>query len=52
MAKPIEETPVLVGQDAVKFDENRKANKTKRVDEKTRKKIKANFDKLNAIAEF
>lgn len=49
MAKPIKETPVLVGKDAQKFSKDidkSKANKISLVDYN---KMKENFKKLHAI---
>ena len=52
MAKPIKETPILKGADARKFMENMAASASKKVDDVTKAKIKASFDRLNAIAQF
>ncbi len=52
MAKPIKETPVLTGKDAVKFLENIKENKSIKPTKEEVAKIKNNFSKLSAIAQF
>ena len=52
MAKPIKETPVLKGKDAVAFIKNMQASEGKTVDKKTRERIKSNFSKLQSIAKF
>lgn len=51
MAKPIQETPVLKGKDAKRFIEIMNAPKTP-IDPATRERMKSNFKKLTAIAEF
>ncbi len=52
MARPIAETPILKGKDAVAFIKRMKAQKDKCLSKSERARIKANFEKLNAIAEF
>lgn len=52
MAKPIKETPILKGSDAKKFMENMAASASNKVDDLTRAKIKASFNRLNSIAQF
>jgi hypothetical protein len=52
MAKPIKETPVLKGDDARRFIDNMNAFESKRIDSSVRKRIKSNYDKLNAISQF
>ena len=52
MAKPIKETPILRGNDAVRFIQEKNASKGTVVDKDTRNRIRANYEKLNAIAEF
>lgn len=52
MAKPIKETPILKGHDARRFLANMNAAVSKKLDSSSREKIKANFDKLNAISKF
>lgn len=49
MAKPIKETPVLKGQDAVIFIKNIEENKTAKISHAESTRIKLNFDKINAI---
>jgi hypothetical protein len=51
MAKPIKETPLLRGKDATLFNKNKQENASKRVSASERKRIRANFKKLNSIAE-
>lgn len=51
MAKPIKDTPVLKGKDAKKFIKNLKQN-TQRPNAEEVAKIKANFSRLQAIANF
>lgn len=52
MAKPIKETPVLTGNDAVSFIDKMKAVSKSTVDAKERARIRENFAKLQAIANF
>jgi hypothetical protein len=52
MAKPIKETPVLTGKDAINFMENIKIAESSKVDKDVKERIKSNFDKLNSIAKF
>ena len=52
MARPIKETPVLTGKDAIVFIERMQKQKSKRISKVDRERIKANFDKLNTIAQF
>lgn len=49
MAKPIKDTPVLEGQDAINFYSELKKNKDKKVDETTLVTIRESAAKLNAI---
>jgi hypothetical protein len=50
MAKPIKETPILTGKDAVAF--NKQLKVAGKVDDKERARIRLNFAKLAAIAKF
>lgn len=43
MAKPIKETPVLMGKEAERFVEEAKANETKRISESDYKKMLVNY---------
>ncbi len=52
MARPIKETPVLTGENAIRFVQEMKRNEGKKVDPKLRERIKKNFSKLNSIAQF
>jgi hypothetical protein len=52
MAKPIKETPVLVGKDAKTFVAQMKAADKVRVSQQERARIRENFAKLQAIAKF
>ncbi len=52
MARQIKETPVLTGKDAVVFIERLQSQKSKRITQTERERIKANYDKLNAMAQF
>jgi len=52
MAKPIKETPVLKGKDAKVFLNNIKENKLVVHSKEEISKIKENFSKLSAIAQF
>lgn len=52
MARQIKETPVLTGKDAVVFIERQQSQKSKRITKTERERIKANFEKLNAMAQF
>ncbi len=50
MAKPIKETPILKGKDARVFmSKMASPTKGKAIDEKTRQRMRDNFNKLNAI---
>jgi len=53
MAKPIKETPVLKGKDARVFMANI-SSPTKRdaINDSTRKRMRENFEKINAIAKL
>lgn len=50
MAKPIKPTPVLKGKDAARFYEAMEKRPKATKEEKDR--IKADFEKLNALAQF
>lgn len=52
MAKPIKETPVLTGMDAVKFRQQMNKNKTKVITAAERQTIKQNFERFKAMADF
>lgn len=52
MAKPIKETPVLKGKDARNFIAEMKRSENKKASVEVRERIKKNFDKFNAIAQF
>ncbi len=52
MARPIKETPVLTGKDAVRFVHEMKQNEGKKVDPKVRERMKQNFSKLQGIQQF
>jgi hypothetical protein len=52
MAKPIKETPVLTGMDAVKFRQQMAKNRDKVVPAAVKERIKENYNKLAAIADF
>jgi len=49
MAKPIKDTPVLEGQDAVNFYAHLRDNKDKKVDQATLMAILESARRLNAI---
>lgn len=52
MARQIQETPVLTGKDAATFIKRMKKQKNERVSKADRERIKANFNKLNSLAQF
>lgn len=52
MAKPIKETPILKGTDAVNFASNMEKSKSVRVTQQEADRIKSNYTKLSAIAKF
>ena len=52
MAKPIKETPVLKGKDAVRFVETMKMNSTKKVDSNEMVRMMESFNKVRAISKF
>ena len=52
MARPIKETPVLSGQDAVVFREEMEKAKTQKASPEERKRIMDNYRKFRAITNF
>ncbi|MDX2190521.1 MAG: hypothetical protein SFY32_11720 [Bacteroidota bacterium] len=52
MAKPIKETPILSGKDAVTFLSEIKSSENKRVTQNESERIKSNFNALKAISNF
>jgi hypothetical protein len=52
MARPIKETPVLKGQDAVKFNEALEKAKSEIILPATKERIQINYQALKAIAKF
>lgn len=50
MARPINETPVLNGKDAIRFLKNMKAAESTRVNIAERKRIKEAFSKIQSLA--
>ena len=52
MAKPIKETPVLRGKDAVRFVEIMKINSTKKVSANEMAKMMDSFKRIKAISHF
>ena len=52
MAKPIKETPILKGKDAVDFLKDIENPENKKITAEVAVRIKENFDKLQAIAKF
>ena len=51
MAKPIKETPVLKGRDAVRFLKNMKAPKAV-ISPEVMKRMKENYERLKAAEQF
>jgi hypothetical protein len=49
MAKPIKETPILQGKDAVNFFQNMKEAENKKVSSAELSKIKENADRLKSL---
>jgi uncharacterized protein related to proFAR isomerase len=49
MAKPIKETPILTGKDAVNFFQSMKESEKRRVSAADLNKIKHNADRLKSI---
>lgn len=49
MARPINETPVLRGQDAKTFVVNMKASEQTRLSSPEKAKIKSDFEKIKAL---
>jgi len=49
MAKPIKETPVLIGKDACNFIKEVKQAKGNAIDQNIKDRIIANFEKINAL---
>jgi len=52
MARPIQETPILKGQDAEKFYQVLKMNEDKKVSTAKVAQMKQNYDKIKAISKF
>lgn len=52
MARPIKETPVLSGKDAIIFMEDMESAKTNKVHPEERKRIMENYKKFKAITNF
>ncbi|HAL83515.1 MAG TPA: hypothetical protein DCO83_15825 [Mucilaginibacter sp.] len=52
MAKPIKETPILRGKDAVKFNKEMEKSKSEIVPIAVRERMKSNYSQLQAIAKF
>jgi len=52
MAKPIKETPVLKGKDAVKFNEEMEKSKSEIVPAVVRDRMKSNYSLLKSISKF
>jgi len=52
MARPIEETPVLKGKDAVRFAEEIKKNESRKISASGYKKLMDNYNKIKKIARF
>ncbi|MFI5140471.1 MAG: hypothetical protein ACHQIM_21810 [Sphingobacteriales bacterium] len=52
MAKPIKETPILRGKDAVKFNKEMEKSKSEIVPVAVRERMKSNYSQLRAIAKF
>ncbi len=52
MAKPIKETPVLTGKNALTFEKSMIEGDINRVTAQERARIRQNFTKIQAIAKF
>ncbi|WP_174236929.1 hypothetical protein [Mucilaginibacter sp. L196] len=52
MAKPIKETPILRGKDAVKFNQEMAKAKTQIVPVAMRERMKSNYSALKSISKF
>lgn len=52
MARPIKDTPVLTGKDAINFELEVKKNEGKKVDPKVRERIRQNYLKFKSIERF
>lgn len=52
MARPIKETPVLTGEDAINFELEVKKNEGKKIDPKVRARIRENFLKFKSMERF
>lgn len=52
MARPLAEIAVLKGKDVVAFINRMQSEKNKRVSKADRERIKENFNKLSAMAQF
>lgn len=52
MATQIKETPVLTGEDAAKFREEKRKNEGKKADPKIKERILENFKKFKSMAKF
>ncbi len=49
MAKPIKETPVLKGEDAVRFEKDRHTQKDPQVLQAEKARVKSNYLELKAL---
>ena len=52
MAKPIKETPILKGKDAVKFNQEMEKSKSEVIPVAIRERMKSNYSLLQSIAKF
>jgi len=52
MAKPIKETPILRGKDAVKFNQEMEKSKSEIIPKAIRERMKSNYSLLKSIAKF
>jgi hypothetical protein len=52
MAKPIKETPVLRGKDAIKFNQEMEKSKSEIVPVAVRERMKSNYSLLKSIVKF
>jgi uncharacterized protein YktA (UPF0223 family) len=52
MARPIKETPILTGNDAITFLEEINKNFSKKVSETERNRMKSAYSKFKSIATF
>jgi len=52
MSKPIKDTPILKGKDAIRFNQEMEKSKSEIVPTAVSKRMKSNYSMLKSIAKF